>query len=407
MAILKRVYTPLKATVSMITSNSQLVQEYDIDNDIFYPDRRIVPTVIQPILSIQDPAQLIKGGDGQKNHEISLDSLKWYINEVSTNNEITPSNSNFIIDRTETKYRGRIIVMQNTPDTDPLTLIFEGTYYDYIEIDGVNRVRRKVPFQGSVTLASNITAITPLELKKYYLRGQFRIPSNQHSKLLMSVGLHNGSNFIPAAYWWYKEEGKGDQITYTLIGDEYDGYNENLIKIPIEDVGKENHYVVIVQNCTSDLNDLRHNYYLEHKDTYEGDLEDLKIEAFDQVLPKGYRPENRLTNPPTPGDEKNDDNLYSDKLILGTKYPTYSWRIVTEHGDDSDIITIPYNVDQFDAWVIFTTPAGEITEEIANDFWDVTWDEEGLKTGIRQTFSADAIGLGFQKLEPKIREKIK
>lgn len=425
MAVLKRIYRPLKATISMITIDSQLAQEYDTDNDIFYPDRRIVPTVIQPILHVHDPSGLIPSeviydengvlikDERQKNEEISTDSLNWYINTISEDNRIKDDNSDFKIYKGKDRNRGRITVFCNTPDTNPIRLIFEGTYYDTVTINGVSKVRRKVPFQGAITLVSNIKAKTPIELKKYYPRGQFRTPLSEHPKLSMSVGLHDGVEFIPAAHWWYKKTGKGDSTTYSLIGSDYAGYNTNMLRIPIEDVGKENHYTVVIQDCREDLEKIKKQFYIDNEETYKDNLGELREIVKNMKLELGFRPSEWGDGAPDPKNLTVNNaelpveayKLFSDDLILATKYPSYTYRVNTEHGDDGSIITIPSHVDTFDAWVDFSTPKGDVKEELAGEFWDVDWGNG--KKGIRQSFNADEIGLGFYTLEPKITEKIK
>lgn len=114
MALIKKIYSPLKARLSMITIDSQSTQDYDVDTDTFSPDRRIVPTVIQPIIYIYDPAGLVKeitpGDGGQKNIELSSDAIDWYLNEVTEGNKIQ-NGTDFTIDKTsDTQNKGRITI---------------------------------------------------------------------------------------------------------------------------------------------------------------------------------------------------------------------------------------------------------------------------------------------------------
>lgn len=402
MALIKKIYSPLKARLSMITIDSQTTQVYDVDSGIFSPDRRIVPTVIQPIIYIYDPAGLVKeitpGDGGQKNIELSSEAINWYINEPIEANKIV-SGTDFTIDKTtNTQNKGRITIRKNTPLEEPLTLVFQGTYYDLVN----GKTRRKVPFQGSVTLAANIAAKSPLVLKTSYPLGRIFNPVKHHNKLAMAADIYNGQDVIPAAYWWYKitKDNLGKEIK-TEITNTNPTYNKRELVIPISKktgsvttilIERENKYLVEVQDCRSDLEERRVAYASENS---EKDPEDLKQELEAMTLPEGFRP-----------DVKDDNKIKTAFFTLGVRYPTYSWKVVTDFGDDSEIITIPSHIETFNAWVEFHTPAGLIDPEIASLYWSFDW-KTGGKTKIKENFNMNLIGEEMYSLEPKVTEKIR
>lgn len=409
MALIKKIYSPLKARLSMITIDSQMTQNYDVDSDTFSPDRRIVPTVIQPILHVYDPAGLILSEveyDGdviikderQKNIELSSDAIDWYINEPTEANRIIDG-VDFTIDKTSnSQNKGRITIKRNTPLNEPLTLIFQGVYYDMVN----GKTRRKVPFQGSVTLTSNIEAKSPLVLKKTYPLGRVFNPIKHYDKLLIAADIYSGQKTIPAAYWWYKvtKDNQGG-VTKTLITEDNPTYNKRELTIPISKkingdttilIERENFYFVEVQDCRSDLEEIRDAYARENSDK---DPEVLKSELDALTLPDGFRPPVKDVN-----------KIMTADFVLGVRYPTYNWKVVTDFGDDSEIITIPSHIETFNAWVELHTPAGVIDPEIASLYWNFDW-KIGNKTKIKENFNMGLIGDEMYSMEPKVTEKIK
>lgn len=84
MAVLNRVYSPLRTQFSMDVVEGTLTQEYDANNKIYTPDRRIRPTAVLPVCSITDPSGMIE--DGIVNRYIT--DIKWYENGNKDSNVI-------------------------------------------------------------------------------------------------------------------------------------------------------------------------------------------------------------------------------------------------------------------------------------------------------------------------------
>lgn len=254
MAVFNRVYSPLGTQISMLVAEGSLKQDYDADNKIYTPDRRIRPTAIQPVCSITDPSGILENGTVN----LYITDIKWYENETSEANLISPTNSKYKIDSTSnTNNRGRIIVYKNVNFDAPVTLIFTATFADMVN----GKLRRKAYFVGTSVLASNVAASSPAVLKTDYPRGRCFNPIKGLTYLKLSADLVAGETSIPSAYWWYKKNGSAE----SLITD-YVGHNSRELEVPTASIGKEQHYVCKVQDCRQNLTDVRNEYLQEELD---------------------------------------------------------------------------------------------------------------------------------------------
>ncbi len=254
MAVFNRVYSPLGTQISMLVAEGSLKQDYDADNKIYTPDRRIRPTAIQPVCSITDPSGILENGTVN----LYITDIKWYENEISEANLISPTNSKYKIDSTSnTNNRGRIIVYKNVNFDAPVTLIFTATFADMVN----GKLRRKAYFVGTSVLASNVAASSPAVLKTDYPRGRCFNPIKGLTYLKLSADLVAGETSIPSAYWWYKKNGSAE----SLITD-YVGHNLRELEVPTASIGKEQHYVCKVQDCRQNLTDVRNEYLNEELD---------------------------------------------------------------------------------------------------------------------------------------------
>lgn len=62
MVAFNKVYSPLLTQLSLSVKEGALIQDYDVDNKIYTPDRRIRPTMIQPQCSVVDREGVIESG---------------------------------------------------------------------------------------------------------------------------------------------------------------------------------------------------------------------------------------------------------------------------------------------------------------------------------------------------------
>lgn len=260
MAIINRVYSPLRTQLSMDVAEGTLTQEYDANNKIYTPDRRIRPTAILPVCGITDTSEIIESGIVNR----YITDVKWYENGIKDVNLISPTSIHYKIDySSETNNRGRITVYKNVNSDSPITLFFTANYADIVN----GKVRRKVSFLGSVILSSSISASSPIVLKTETLRGTRYNPLSELKYMTLSADLYSGNTIIPAAYWWYKKEnGQNNLIT------DYVGHNLRELQVPsaILKIGTLNNYLCKVQDCRQNLTEVRNGYLQEEIDKISG-----------------------------------------------------------------------------------------------------------------------------------------
>lgn len=260
MAIINRVYSPLRTQLSMDVAEGTLTQEYDANNKIYTPDRRIRPTAILPVCGITDTSEIIESGIVNR----YITDVKWYENGIKDVNLISPTSIHYKIDySSETNNRGRITVYKNVNSDSPITLFFTANYADIVN----GKVRRKVSFLGSVILSSSISASSPIVLKTETLRGTRYNPLSELKYMTLSADLYSGNTIIPAAYWWYKKEnGQNNLIT------DYVGHNLRELQVPSASlkIGTLNNYLCKVQDCRQDLTEIRNGYLQEEIDKISG-----------------------------------------------------------------------------------------------------------------------------------------
>lgn len=250
-----RYYDPLSSSLSMITQEGSTVQNYDVYNKEYIPDRRIRPTAILPECRISDPAEILAAGVVNQ----FLTDITWYQGEMKPENIILDTNKDFKIDRSSnTNNRGRITVYKNVPFGNPLILTFSATFVDMVG----NNVRRKAIFQGFVYLTSSTFADAPLTFIPFCPRGDTFNPLSDMTYLPLCGDLKAGNELIPQAHWWYRKTASG----LNLLGSEYEGYKSREIKIPTSEIGKDAHYVCRIKDCRHDLADLKETYLQEELD---------------------------------------------------------------------------------------------------------------------------------------------
>lgn len=244
----------------MDVAEGTLTQEYDANNKIYTPDRRIRPTAILPVCGITDTSEIIESGIVNR----YITDVKWYENGIKDVNLISPTSVHYKIDySSETNNRGRITVYKNVNSDSPITLFFTANYADIVN----GKVRRKVSFLGSVILSSSISASSPIVLKTETLRGTRYNPLSELKYMTLSADLYSGNTIIPAAYWWYKKEnGQNNLIT------DYVGHNLRELQVPSASlkIGTLNNYLCKVQDCRQDLTEIRNGYLQENLDKISG-----------------------------------------------------------------------------------------------------------------------------------------
>lgn len=228
MVAFNKVYSPLLTQLSLSVKEGALIQDYDVDNKIYTPDRRIRPTMIQPQCSVVDREGVIESGIVNR----YITDVKWYENRIDDDHLIQSTSTQYKVDiSSNTDSRGHIIVYKNVPFDAPVTLIFTATFVDLVG----NKIRRKAYFMESITLATDSYSSSPLVLKPSMPRGNKYNPLTNLKYMTLAADLCSGNTVIPAAYWWYRKR-NGQE---TLVTD-YAGHNLRELQVPATELEKGN-----------------------------------------------------------------------------------------------------------------------------------------------------------------------
>ena len=373
MVAFNKVYSPLLTQLSLSVKEGALIQDYDVDNKIYTPDRRIRPTMIQPQCSVVDREGVIESGIVNR----YITDVKWYENRIDDDHLIQSTSTQYKVDiSSNTDSRGHIIVYKNVPFDAPVTLIFTATFVDLVG----NKIRRKAYFMESITLATDSYSSSPLVLKPSMPRGNKYNPLTNLKYMTLAADLCSGNTVIPAAYWWYRKR-NGQE---TLVTD-YVGHNLRELQVPATELekGKLNQYVCKVQDCRQNLTDVRNEYLQEELDKisdYPRNLLakqyflDLNDEIKPGVVTEGEDADGKYICVPNPatlrtyvgGDEQRD--LFSGKMSF-KENTVYVLRVVGKYASEIDSqwgfsLRIVYTDGTFSSPLRFDYKANKKTEAI-------------------------------------------
>lgn len=118
-------WIPLQAQISIsVDGTTPDRQDYDANTDTYTPDYRIVPLVLQPIVSIIDKNEIIPSG--KVNYQLA--NVKWTENINGTKKLITTGSEYDVT--TSGENAGRIKMKKNVKPKLPVTLEFYAEYPD-------------------------------------------------------------------------------------------------------------------------------------------------------------------------------------------------------------------------------------------------------------------------------------
>ena len=133
-------------------------QVYYIESDVFAPDRRITPLILQPYLLVEDPHEIIPNGD--KISELS--SAKWYFDEIKSENRITAKEENASIDTPfALGVNNSLHIRKNVEKA--IQLFFEA---EYLDIRKNKNIHISLTYMLSTTQSSEVKPAPKLKLSK-------------------------------------------------------------------------------------------------------------------------------------------------------------------------------------------------------------------------------------------------
>lgn len=124
-------FSPLRTSCQLVclTPMSPAAQTLNAFGTPEYePDRTITPTVIYPDLRAVDSDGVFTSGAANK--YISLDDMKWYVNDTLIS-EVWAADTDYKIDVSETDTRGTLTVKKNIPVSERALLRFKATFLDW------------------------------------------------------------------------------------------------------------------------------------------------------------------------------------------------------------------------------------------------------------------------------------
>ena len=198
----RRIWRALDWSLNFNVQGGALEQQHDADNDLFYPDRTVTPTLIEPVFRIID-----RDKSTSYDATAELINVSWKYSENGGDKQgcVSPDYEVFA-DGTEDIRKGSIMVNRNVPYGTVVTLYFAAQYFDNVR-------KRTLKVEGSLLLNSRAVASLLLFTKINQPNGVIIDPFNVESDPLLPVkpffqlGDEQVTDLSIIGGWWFKVEG--------------------------------------------------------------------------------------------------------------------------------------------------------------------------------------------------------
>lgn len=180
-------------------------QTYYIESDVYAPDRRITPLILQPYVEVSDPNGVIPAGD--KVGELS--SASWYIGEAILANKITAKESEATLDTPFAIGENNALHVRKN-STKSILLIFEGEYLDIRKDKNIH-----ISLTYTLTTTSNTEVKPAPKLMLSKPQSWKYCPLEDQTKAVIEATVSQDSKLYRSAVQWVKVEGDKE----TLIGE--------------------------------------------------------------------------------------------------------------------------------------------------------------------------------------------
>jgi len=123
-------FEPLRISCSIKcdTPASPLVQVSNALLNEYEPDRELTPCVIRPYINVKDKDKVFP--DGNANHRLSTESLKWLLNGVPIE-DIPAFEGKYTILKSDNELRGSLKITRNIPLAEKYNITFEAKFEDW------------------------------------------------------------------------------------------------------------------------------------------------------------------------------------------------------------------------------------------------------------------------------------
>lgn len=193
------IYDPLNYSFNILEVGGGLSQKKDTITGAYYPDRSITPLLLRPILSIDDPHNIIAPGD----HTSDIIDSRWYIGSVNEANRITATTAGYSI-----LENGELLVSSNIAPDAPKSLYFSWAYLD---------TRRQEIIRKTELITLSSVAVTELNLSlEVDTPPVLNIsPFKSMTTRVINASFRNGDQAVPdnqAVYKWMVLDGAGFRL---------------------------------------------------------------------------------------------------------------------------------------------------------------------------------------------------
>lgn len=211
-------YKPLDAFKNVVVRSGSNRQNYNANTRYFEPDRRIDPYVVLIECGVNDTHGIVSGLVNA-----NLTDVVWKQSTSTGYKTIEASDKEFRIGTGADK--GKITIFKNVSDTEPVTILFTARFID-------NTTKRVVNFQESFNLVTLPVALAPILIETQAPVGYNLFPTENNQGLICQADLYQGTEKLPAAYWWYKGN------TQLTESNGYSGTAKNKLFVPADVISK-------------------------------------------------------------------------------------------------------------------------------------------------------------------------
>ena len=195
-------YDPLSLGFVIKEIGGGIKQVYYADSNQYVPNRSLAPLILVPEIQVVDPDKIIPYADIAS----QLVAARWYLNSVTSASQVTVyeddpggNTADFALSRT---YKSGLVVRKNVPQTQPVSLFFQGEYYD-------SRRGSNILITGAALLTSTSNAesvAAPVVILDKPSSWIFN-PLKGIAKHTINAFMFRGGNQVPntnIAFFWYK-----------------------------------------------------------------------------------------------------------------------------------------------------------------------------------------------------------
>lgn len=224
----RRIWKAVEWSLNFNIQGGSLEQQHDADNDLFYPDRAVTPTLIEPVFRIIDKD---KTASREATSELINVSWKYSENGGEKKGCVSPDYEVFA-DGTEDIRKGAIMVNRNIQYGTLVTLYFAAQYFDQVR-------KRTLKVEGSLLLNSRAVASLLLFTKLDKPNGVIIDPFSVEEEPLLPIkpvfqlGDEIVTDLSIIGGWWYKIEG-GQEIAVNVSEHlEFESYDKSTYTLTV------------------------------------------------------------------------------------------------------------------------------------------------------------------------------